>query len=657
MPRSHASESRRRASPSAITAVLALSGTLVALMQTLVVPLLPDFPGILGVSTDDASWLVTATLLSSAVATPIVSRSADMYGKRKMMVVCLAIMVAGSVLAAVGGSLVLLIIGRALQGFSSALIPVGISIMRDELPKEKMGSAVALMSATLGIGSALGLPLAGVLYEYMGWASIFWISAAAGALLLLAVVLVVPESKVRTPGTFDYAGALVLSAALAALLLAISKGGSWGWGSEPVLLLFLTSAILLAVWVPYELKVRQPMVDLRTSARRPVLMTNLASLLIGFSMFANMLLTTQQLQLPAVTGYGFELSVIIAGLCMVPSGLAMVVFAPLSGRIIRIFGGKTALMAGALVMIVGYVGRVFFYDSIAWVIIGSTLVAVGTAIAYAAMPTLIMGAVPITETASANGLNSLVRAIGTSTSSAAIAAVFTSVTMTVGDTRLPSFDAFKDIFWLAALASAASMLAAFFIPRAAAAHRLPSPAVAATELVVQGRVMAPDHRPLTPAVVTVLQIDGEPVDWSRVDAEGNYSVALPGAGRYLMVANAGGWAPIAEVFDFDGRTLQQNFLLRDRLQVGGKVSAGGASVSGAVVTLLEAGGGYVGTTRTDGNGGYVFPLPVAGRYVLTMLHPAIQEAMAQKVTVDTRSITLDFTAPRVEDNCGGRMGA
>ena len=149
-------------------------------------------------------------------------------------------------------------------------------------------------------------------------------------------------------------------------------------------------------------------------------------------------------------------------------------------------------------MIVGYVGRVFFDDSIAWVIIGSTVVSVGTAIAYAAMPTLIMGAVPITETASANGLNSLVRAIGTSTSSAAIAAVFTSVTIAVGDARLPSFDAFQDIFWLAAAASAASMLAAVFIPRAAGVRRPPATVAGAAELVVQGRVLAPDHRPLTP---------------------------------------------------------------------------------------------------------------------------------------------------------------
>jgi MFS family permease len=647
----------RTLSPGAITAVLALSGTVVALMQTLVVPLLPDFPKILGVTADDASWLVTATLLSSAVATPIVSRSADMYGKRKMMVICLAIMVAGSIVAAVGGSFLWLIIGRALQGFSSALIPVGISIMRDELPKEKMGSAVALMSATLGIGSAMGLPLAGLLYEGLGWESIFWVSGAAGTLLLAAVVLVVPESKVRTPGRFDYLGAVVLSAALAALLLAISKGGSWGWSSEPVLLLFLASAILLAVWVPYELKVSQPMVDLRTSGRRPVLLTNLASLLVGFAMFANMLLTTQQLQLPASTGYGFQLSVIAAGLCMVPSGLAMVVFAPVSGGIIRRFGGKSALIAGAAVMVAGYMARVFFWDSIASVIIGSTVVSIGTAIAYAAMPTLIMGAVPITETASANGLNSLVRSIGTSTSSAAVAAVLTSVTFTVGSARLPSFEAFKDVFWMAALASTASMAAAVFIPRAAAAAKAVLPAPAATELVVQGRVLTADRRPVTPAVVTVLQTSGEPVDWSRVDSDGNYSVALPGAGKYLMVANAAGWAPMAEVFDFDGRTLQQNFHLDDRLELGGTATVAGAALPGAVITLLQASGEHVATTRTDASGRYSLPLPLAGRYIVTLLHPATHQAMARKLAVDNRSVTADLAmdAPAGQDVTAGEM--
>lgn len=611
-------------------------------MQTLVVPLLPDFAGILRVTTEDASWLVTATLLSSAVATPIVSRSADMYGKRKMMAACLAIMVLGSVLAAVGGNFLWLIIGRTMQGFAISLIPVGISIMRDELPKEKMGSAVALMSATLGIGSALGLPLAGLLYESLGWRSIFWVTAVAGSLLLIAVLLVVPESKVRTPGRFDYLGAVLLSATLAALLLAISKGGSWGWDSKPVLLLFVTAALFLAAWVPYQLKASQPMVDLRTFARRPVLLTNLASLLTGFAMFANMLLTTQQLQLPASTGYGFGLDVIAAGLCMLPAGLALVVFAPVSGGIIRRFGGKSALITGAAVMAAGYVGRIFFWDSIAWVIIGSTVVGIGTAIAYASMPTLIMAAVPITETASANGLNSLVRSIGTSMSSAAVAAVLSSVTLTIGSERLPSLQAFQDVFGLAALAAVASIITAVFLPAAAAGRKAAIAVPAARELVVRGRVLAADNHPLTPAVVTVLHTNGEPVDWSRVDGEGNYSVALPGAGKYLVVANAAGWTPMAEVFDFDGRTLEQNFHLRERLELSGMARADGTPLEGAAVTLLQGSGEHVATTRTAGDGRYSLPLPLPGRYVLTMLHPVTHQAMARKLLVDNRSVSADL---------------
>lgn len=306
------------------------------------------------------------------------------------------------------------------------------------------------------------------------------------------------------------------------MLLAISKGGSWGWRSEPVLVLFLAAVLLLAFWMPYQLKSGHPMVNLRITTRRLVLMTNLASLLVGFAMFANMLLTTQQLQLPAATGYGFELSVFTAGLCMVPSGLAMVIFAPVAGAIIRNFGGRTALMTGAGVMIIGYIGRVFFHDSVAWVITGSPVVAVGTAVAYGAMPTLIMGAVPITETASANGLNNLVLSIGTSTSSAVVATILTSVTMPLGSAMLPSFDAFRDAFCTAALACSACITAAFFIPRATQ-----RPSISAAELVVQGRVLAPSHRTLTPAVVSVLRTEGEPVDWSLVDTEGNYSVLPP----------------------------------------------------------------------------------------------------------------------------------
>jgi MFS family permease len=143
----------------AFVPVLALAGITVSLQQTLVVPLVPQFPRLLGAPADTA-WIVTATLLTAAVAVPIVGRLADMVGKRRMLLVCLATLVAGSVVAALSTSLVPLIVGRALQGLATGVIPLGISLMRDELPPERLGSATALMSASLGVGGALGLPLA-----------------------------------------------------------------------------------------------------------------------------------------------------------------------------------------------------------------------------------------------------------------------------------------------------------------------------------------------------------------------------------------------------------------------------------------------------------------------------------------------------------------
>ena len=641
---------RTRSPTWAVVSVLTLSGIVVALQQTLVVPLLQEFSGILEVSRDDVSWLVTSALLTAAVATPIMSRLADMFGKRLMMLLCLLAMTAGSVIAAVGGVFLTVIIGRSLQGFAAAMIPIAISIMRDELPKEKVGSAVALMSATLGIGGALGLPLSGVIYENFGWHAIFWISAGTGSALIAGVWLVVSESRVRTKGRFDYVGAVLLSLALTALLLAISKGGSWGWVSEPVVALLVVAMAALIAWFPYELRVGQPLVDLRTSGRRPVLLTNTASLLVGFSMFANLLLTTQQLQLPTSTGYGFGFSVVAAGLAMVPGGIAMVLFAPISGRMINSYGGRVTLITGAALMGVSYLVRVFFSGT-ALIVIGlSVVVAIGTSITYAAMPTLIMASVPITETASANGLNSLLRAVGTSTSSAAVTAVLASVTVQIGGALVPSFAAFQEIYWMTGVCALTACAVAWYIPArrpagARASTSMVTEAGDSNEIVVRGCILQFERKPVHPAVITVMKTDGTPVDWSRADSDGSYSVVLPGPGRYLVLANAQGWTPRAEVLEFVDSNTRQLITLTDQLTLSGSISRAGTPIGGALVTLSEATGQVVGSVRADDEGRYCMPLPGAGRYIVTMLEPDLVHAYARKVVLDVRSAVIDIEAP------------
>ncbi|UPK75335.1 MFS transporter [Nocardioidaceae bacterium SCSIO 66511] len=631
--------------------VLSLCGMVSALQFTLVIPLLPEFPELLDISASDSSWLVTATLLTAAVGTPIIARMADMYGKRRMLLVALGAMILGSVICALGATFVTMIIGRALQGFGASLIAVGISILRDELPPERIGTAVALMSATMGIGSALGLPLAGVLTDWLGWHSVFWFGAITGAVLVAALLVLVRESPVRTPGRFDVPGAVVLSAALVCLLLPISKGSTWGWGEPSVVGLLGASLVLLAIWVPLELRVNQPMVDMRTSAQRPVLMTNLASIFAGIAMFVNMLVTVQVLQQPAASGAGFGLGVTAAGLAMVPSGLAMVAMSPVSGWSLARWGGRVVLIVGAALMAVTYVGRIIYADSVAAVVIGSTLVGIGTALTFAAMPTLIMSSVPITETASANGLNSLVRSIGTSLASTLVAAIMATYTVEVGGVTLASADAFRAVLALGAGAAGVCAGLAALVPSGRRTHH--ERELARTqgrerqESVVSGEISLarPDDSARGTILVSILDVHGEQLDWGRADNGGRYSVVLPGPGTYVVIANAVGWAPAATVFDFAGDEIEQHLTLTDELTVSGVITSGGAPASGALVALSEAMGKQVGSTHCDENGSYTFQLPPTGRYVFTAYDPRTGRAHARKVTLTIESQIVDIDIP------------
>src|SRR5689334_9139402 len=213
----------------AVVPVLASAGITVALMQTLIIPVIPELPRLLNASAGSTAWAITATLLAAAVATPIMGRLGDMYGKRRMLLISIGLLVAGSVVAALSSSLIPLVVGRALQGFAAGVIPLGISIMRDELPSDRLGTATAQMSASLGVGGALGLPAAALLAENISWHALFWVSAGLGVIIFGLVVRFVPESAVRSGGRFDVLGAVGLSIGLVSLLLAISQGSDWGW--------------------------------------------------------------------------------------------------------------------------------------------------------------------------------------------------------------------------------------------------------------------------------------------------------------------------------------------------------------------------------------------------------------------------------------------
>lgn len=457
-------ETGSRLRPQVVVAVLAFGGIVVSLMQTLVIPLVPVLPELLGATPGDTAWAITATLLAAAIATPTVGRLGDMYGKRRMLLISLAVLVAGSVFCALATNLSIMVVGRVLQGLAAGVIPLGISIMRDVLPPERLGGATALMSASLGVGGALGLPAAAFVVQKADWHVMFWVAAALAAVAGVLVRLLIPDTGVRTGGRFDLIGSLGLSVALLLLLLAVSKGSDWGWGSGVPGAMLVVAAVVLVVWGWWELRTSQPLVDLRVSVRRQVLLTNTASVMFGFSMFAMSLVVPQVIQLPEVTGYGFGRTILIAGLVMAPNGLVMMAMSPISARISRARGPKTTLMAGALLVASGYGMSVVLMSGLWQLMIASTIIGAGVGLAYGAMPALVMAAVPLSETAAANSLNTLMRSIGTSVASAVAGVVIANVTMSAGGEVFPARDAFTLILGLGALAALTAFVIAVFLP-------------------------------------------------------------------------------------------------------------------------------------------------------------------------------------------------
>ncbi len=671
----------------AVVAVLALAGIVVALMQTLVIPIIPHLPEYLDADPGDTAWVITATLLAGAVATPVMGRLGDMFGKRRMLLISIAVMVVGSVIAALSSTVLPVIIGRTLQGLAAGVIPLGISVMRDVLPKEKLAGAVATMSASLGVGGALGLPIAAALAEYADWHILFWVSAVMGVISAIAVIVVVPESEDRAGGGFDFGGALLLSGGLVALLVGVSKGADWGWGETTTLVCFAVAAVLFILWAILELRLAHPLVDLRVAARPQVLFTNVASVLLGFAMFAASMVFPQMVQMPEATGYGMGESMLVAGLVMLPFGLMLLVAAPLSSLLTNRFGPKISLMSGAVVVAAGYVVGVFLLHSIWQLIVVGVIIGFGVGLAYGAMPALIMGAVPVSQTGAANSFNTLMRSLGTSFASAIAGVIVAQMTMTLGPAVLPNEEAFQWVMAIAAGAAALALIVVALIPRpkpeavaanetaevplpaaepaAADAVESSSPAVAGSgpsiaqgslsddDMSLVGIVATSAAQPLGDAAITVTDSRGRQAGRATVDADGAYAVADLAAGTYTVIATAPDRAPQAiSVSIVEGMALRRDFTLGGGGVLRGIVGDGVRRLPANLV-VTDRSGQVLTQTNAGSDGEFVLDGLSDGDTVAITASAAGYQPSSRLVTVTGRSMdVIEFALTAV----GGVQG-
>jgi EmrB/QacA subfamily drug resistance transporter len=442
-------------------AILTVAGTAFALQQTLVIPALPALQRELDTTTTWVTWVLTVFLLTASVATPLLGKLGDQYGKERLLVISLSIFLVGCLGAALAPNIWVLIACRALSGAGGAVFPLSFGIIRDEFPAEKVKVGIGLLSSVFGVGGGLGVVLSGVIVDNVSWRWLFLAGAIPVAISILLVHRFVPESPVKSPSRVDVPGALLLSGGLASLLLALTEGERWGWTSAPILGLAAAAVVLLVGWALVELRVPAPMVDMRMLTRRPVLLTNATAMIAGFAMFGSFILVPAFVEAPSSRGYGFGATATEAGLYLLPSSLSMLFAGPIAGLLGRRYGSKWPLAFGMLLVSLGTAVLAAWHSEPWQIVVAMLALGIGVAFAFAAMGALITESVRPTETGVATGMNTVMRTVGGVVGGQVGAALLTA--QTIGDTSVPAESGFVEAFWLSAVAALIGGAVAFFI--------------------------------------------------------------------------------------------------------------------------------------------------------------------------------------------------
>jgi EmrB/QacA subfamily drug resistance transporter len=445
-----------------VLVVLLMAGVSFALSQTLVIPALPAIARDLHSRPSAASWIITAFLLSASIATPIVGKLGDLYGKGRVLTAVLVVFSVGAVIAALASSTAVLIVGRVLEGVAGGVFPLAFGIVRDTFPRERIPSALGMVSAVFAIGGGIGLPLSGVIVDHLDIQWLFWINLVAVP-AAVAVHRLVPSVPAGARPRIDWLGAALLSVALGAILLGVSQAGEWGWGSARNVGLIAGGLAVAAVFLRVEARTAEPLIDLAILRQRAVATTNLTAFIVGLAMFASFLLIPQFAETPARAGYGFGASATVAGLLLLPSALVQLLAAPVAGHLGPRVGFRAVLATGA-----GLSAAAFLMMAVAhareWeILVAGALLGAGISFAFAAMANLIVSAVPQSEVGIATGINTVMRTVGGSFGAAIATALLAG--NVVSASGLPSEGAYTAAFVFSAVAGLVAVGVALLGPR------------------------------------------------------------------------------------------------------------------------------------------------------------------------------------------------
>jgi MFS family permease len=402
--------------PGGVLAALIVVVLAYGLLQTMLVPTLGVLQRDLRASAGAVSWAVlSATLLTSAVATPVASRLADRYGHRRVLLYCLAINLVGTVGAGLAPDVGVLIVFRAVQGISLAFLPLSFAIVREVMPPRRVPLGLALTSGLVGGTAGIGLLLGGVLVDHTTWRLLFAVGAVLSAAGFALTAVLVPATPPHGSGRLDIPGTLTLTAGLLALLLGITEGTAWGWTAPGTLGLFAAAAAVLAAFTAVERRVAHPVLDIALLTRGPLLIAHLGALALGMNQFVFYILLPRLAEAPRSSGpdpYGFGTTVTGAALILLPSTLLTLPASWSTNLVARVLGPRAPLSAGLALACGGGAALTLAHGRPVQVVLGYLVCGAGYGLAIAVLPRLVNAAGPVAQSGTANGANTVARTVG-----------------------------------------------------------------------------------------------------------------------------------------------------------------------------------------------------------------------------------------------------
>jgi predicted MFS family arabinose efflux permease len=341
-------------------------------------------------------------------------------------------------------------------------MPVTMAIARRHLSPERSASTIAMLSVTAAVGVGLGYPITGLLAEASSYHLAFWFGAFVVAMALALALLVIPARSAARSRPFDTVGAVLLSFAVALFIMALSEGESWGWSSPAVIGLFVGSVVLIAAWSRYELRTRDPLVDLRHARNRMVLTADISGLVISLTMYLFLPIVVEFVQVPASFGFGFGSSVVVAGCVLIPLSVGTFAASRVAPLYERRFGRRTMIPIGSILFAACMALFAFEHSSLweAFLVMG--IAGIGCGFTFAAMPGFIVQAVAAHDTGSAMGFYQVLRSIGLAIGSAVSGVALAAYTRS-GD-PFPQVGGFRAALLMGAALCAGVAIMAYVLP-------------------------------------------------------------------------------------------------------------------------------------------------------------------------------------------------